>query len=163
MTELSTNSGLTFLPHENFFDDSQVSLGLFRSCAETKVSCKKIMCLHMLRDTCHPAPPITSHSEISLVRWWGQFPAVIMDILNWLLYVWRVGAIRLKGCIVQHLVQTWFLLQSFRGLTFESLFRKVTVGVGVLHRVYRPWVPFRVPGNTPNSEPLEGHSRTQGA
>ena len=98
-----------------FFDYSLVSLGLFRSCAKKKVSCKKIMCVHMLRDTCHPALPITSHSQISLVKWWGQFAALIMDILHWLPYVWWVGLNRFKGCIVQHQVQTWLLLQSFRG------------------------------------------------
>ena len=92
------------LPHKVFFDDSRLFQVMW---AEKKVSCKK--CVHMLRDTCHPAPDNIANEGSPL----------IMRILHWFLQ--RVGANELP-LRTQHQIRMQLLLQLWEP-TFDSLFR----------------------------------------
>ena len=47
-------------PMKFFFDDSRPFQVMW---AEKKVSCKKCICVHMLRDNCHPAPDSLTPSD----------------------------------------------------------------------------------------------------
>ena len=149
------------ISHENFSSISLVSLGLFRSCAEEKISCKRLCvytCCEILPTQLHPEP------HIHKLTCWNKVdrsPLWLWIYCIGLYFCEKWGQTGLKPALwsTEFKHGCGCRASGGRPLHHSSERPQQVQGSYIESMVLRH---FSGPGSTSNSELPEGHSRAQG-
>ena len=148
------------ISHENFSSISLVSLGLFRSCAEEKISCKRLCvytCCEILPTQLHPEP------HIHKLTCWNKVdrsPLWLWIYCIGLYFCEEWGQTGLKPALwsTEFKHGCWCRASWGRRLYHSSERPQQVQGSYIESMILRH---FSGPGSTSNSELPEGHSRAR--